>query len=87
MDHANMQLLLEQVSLLANLVWKQQMHICDLNGRHLRLDEERKRIVGGSDSPIYNSVNTIIGVVKSLQDDESTSHENFKYLDTDHRSA
>ncbi len=29
--HANMQLLREQITLMAHLNWEQQVHICDLN--------------------------------------------------------
>ena len=32
-DHDDLLLLREQASLLANLAWEQQIHICDLNGR------------------------------------------------------
>jgi hypothetical protein len=44
MDHATMQLLREQFSCLAHLVWEQQSHICDLNDRAPRHIEERKKL-------------------------------------------
>jgi hypothetical protein len=73
-DHANLRLLREQGSLLANLAWEQQMHICDLNDRYLRLVEERKRIVEESDAPIFDSVDTNDEGLKTLQDTLNQRH-------------
>ena len=67
-DHANMQLLREQITLMAHLNWEQQMHICDLNERYLRLVEERNQIAQLSDKPIYNSVDVIVNTMKTLQE-------------------
>jgi hypothetical protein len=43
-DHASMQLLGEQTTLMAHLNWEQQVHICDLNERYLRLVERNRPI-------------------------------------------
>ena len=67
-DHANMQLLREQITLMAHLNWEQQVHICDLNERYLRLVEERNQIAQLSDKPIYNSVDVIVNTMKTLQE-------------------
>ena len=67
-DHANMQLLREQTTLMAHLNWEQQVHICDLNERYLRLVEERNQIAQLSDKPIYNSVDVIVNTMKTLQE-------------------
>jgi hypothetical protein len=62
-----MQILREQCSCLAHLVWEQQMHICDLNDRSLRHIDERKRILNGNDASIHKSVDDIVEVMKELQ--------------------
>ena len=67
-DHANMQLLREQITLMAHLNWEQQVHICDLNERYLRLVEERNQIAQLSDKPIYDSVDVIVNTMKTLQE-------------------
>jgi hypothetical protein len=67
-DHANMQLLREQITLMTHLNWEQQMHICDLNERYLRLVEERNQIAQLSDKPIYDSVDVIVNTMKTLQE-------------------
>jgi hypothetical protein len=67
-DHANMQLLREQTTLMAHLNWEQQVHICDLNERNLRLVEERNQITQLSDKPIYGSVDIIVNSMKTLQE-------------------
>ena len=67
-DHANMHLLREQITLMAHLNWEQQVHICDLNERYLRLIEERNQIAQLSDKPIYDSVDTIVNTMKTLQE-------------------
>ena len=67
-DHANMQLLREQTTLMAHLNWEQQMHICDLNERYLRLVEERNQIAQLSDKPIYDSVDIIVNTMKTLRE-------------------
>ncbi len=43
-DYDDLILLREQGSLLANLVWEQQVQICNLNDKYLRLFEERKNL-------------------------------------------
>ena len=67
-DHANMQLLREQTTLMAHLNWEQQVHICDLNERYLRLVEERNQIAQLSDKPIYDSVDIIVNTMKTLRE-------------------
>ena len=67
-DHANMHLLREQITLMAHLNWEQQVHICDLNERYLRLVEERNQIAQLSDKPIYDSVDIIVNTMKTLQE-------------------
>ncbi len=66
-DHASMQLLREQCSCLAHLVWAQQLHICDLNDRALRHIDERKQILNGNDAPIHKNEDDIVAVMKELQ--------------------
>jgi hypothetical protein len=44
-NNSDQQLLREQTTLLASLVFEQQTHICDLNDRYLRLLEEKKQLV------------------------------------------
>ena len=67
-DHDNMIMLRGQNALMARLVWEQQIHICDLNERYLRLVEERNQIAQLSDKPIYDSVDTIVNTIKTLQE-------------------
>jgi hypothetical protein len=74
-DHASMQLLREQCSCLAHLVWEQQLHICDLNDRALRHIDERKRILNGNDAPIHKNVDDIVAVMKELQLTLQRRHE------------
>ncbi len=50
MDHASLQLARKQCACLAQLVWDQQLHICDLNDRALRYIEERKKSLNGNDT-------------------------------------
>jgi hypothetical protein len=69
-DHTSMQLLREQATLMAHLNWEQQVHICDLNERYLRL-EERNQIAQLSDKPIYDSVYIIVNSMKTLQEYDS----------------
>ena len=68
-DHnANMQLLREQITLMAHWNWEQQVYIYDLNERYLRLVEERNQIAQLSDKPIYDSVDIIVNTMKTLQE-------------------
>jgi hypothetical protein len=73
-DHKDTPLLREQTSLLANLAFEQQIHICELNDRYLRLSEEKKRLVQGDDKNIHNGVDTIINTMKTLQDALNQRH-------------
>jgi macrodomain Ter protein organizer (MatP/YcbG family) len=75
-DHASMQLLREQCSCLAHLVWEQKMYICDLNDRDLRhIIDERKRIFNGNDASIHKNVDDIVVVMKELQLSLQRRHE------------
>jgi hypothetical protein len=75
-DHDDFLLLREQGSLLANLVWEQQMQICNLNDKYLRLVEERKRLVDVSHKPVYDSVVDLINdTMKILQEKINTLQE------------
>jgi hypothetical protein len=74
-DHASMQLLREQCSCLAHLVWEQQLHICDLNDRALRHIDERKRILNGNDAPIHKNVDDIVAVMRELHLSLQRRHE------------
>jgi hypothetical protein len=65
-DHDDLILLREQDSLLANLVWEQQMQICNLNDKYLRLLEERKNLVDVSHRPVYDSVDHINEAISTL---------------------
>jgi hypothetical protein len=61
--------------LLASLAFDQQIHICDLNDRYLRLFEEKKQLVQVGDTKIHNDVDTIINTMKTLQDTLSQRHD------------
>jgi hypothetical protein len=65
-DHDDVLLLREQGSLLANAVWEQQKHICDLNDKYLRLLEERKNLVDVSHTPVHASVDQINEAICTL---------------------
>jgi hypothetical protein len=65
-DHDDLIMLREQGSLLANLVWEQQIQICNLNDKYLRLLEERKNLVGVSHKPVYDSVDLINEAISTL---------------------
>ena len=67
-NNLDQQLLREQTTLLASLVFEQQKHICDLNDRYLRLFEEKKQLVQVDDMKIHNDVDTIIDTMKTLQE-------------------
>jgi hypothetical protein len=64
-DHDNLLLLREQGSLLANLVYEQQLQICNLNDKYL---QERKRLVHMSHKPVYDSVDLINDAMKIIHD-------------------
>jgi hypothetical protein len=70
-----MQLLREECSCLAHLVWEQQLHICDLNDRALRHIDKRKQILNGNDAPIHKNVDEIVAVMKELQLTLQRRHE------------
>ena len=65
-DHDDLLLLREQQTLLANLVWEQQIQICNLNDKYLRLLEERKNLVDVSHKPVYDSVDLINETITTL---------------------
>jgi hypothetical protein len=66
-DHDDLLMLREeQASLLANLVWEQQIQICNLNDKYLRLLEERKNLVDVSHTPVYASVDLINEAISTL---------------------
>jgi hypothetical protein len=44
-DHNSILLLREQNALVSRLAWEQQIHICDLNERYLRLLDEKSQLV------------------------------------------
>jgi hypothetical protein len=54
-DHDDLLMLREQGSLLANLAWEQQIQICNLNDKYLRLLEERKNLVDVSQRSDFHS--------------------------------
>jgi hypothetical protein len=68
-DHDDLLLIREQASLLANLAWEQQIHICNLNDKYLRLLEERKRLADMSHKPVYDSVDLINNTMKDIVND------------------
>jgi hypothetical protein len=68
-DHDDLLLIREQASLLANLAWEQQIHICDLNDKCLRLLKERKRLADMSHKPVYDSVDLINKTIKDIVND------------------
>ena len=74
-NNLDQQLLREQTTLLASLVFEQQKHICDLNDRYLRLFEEKKQLVQVDDNKIHNDVDTIIDTMKTLQEALNQRHE------------
>ncbi len=49
-------LLREQNSILARLVWEQQIHICDLNERYLQMAEENEKLVATENETILDNV-------------------------------
>jgi hypothetical protein len=65
-DHDDLLMLREQASLLANLVWEQQIQICNLNDKYLRILEERKNLVDVSHKPVYDSVDLINEAITTL---------------------
>jgi hypothetical protein len=65
-DHDDLLMLREQASLLANLVWEEQIQICNLNDKYLRLLEERKNLVDVSHKPVYDSVDLINEAITAL---------------------
>jgi hypothetical protein len=65
-DHDDLLMLREQGSLLANLAWEQQIQICNLNDKYLRLLEERKNLVDVSHKPVYDSVDLINEAITTL---------------------
>jgi hypothetical protein len=67
-DHDDLLMLPEQGSLLANLVWEQQIQICNLNDKYLRLLEERKNLVNVSHRPVYDSVDLINEAITTLHE-------------------
>jgi hypothetical protein len=67
-DHDDLLLIREQASLLANLAWEQQIHICNFNDKYLRLLEERKRLADMSHKPVYDSVDLISNTMKDIVD-------------------
>ncbi len=67
-DHDDLLLLREQQTLLANLTWEQQIQICNLNDKYLRLLEERKNLVDVSDKPVFDSVDLINESITTLQE-------------------
>jgi hypothetical protein len=68
-DHDDLLLIREQASLLANLAWEQQIYICNLNDKYLRLLEERKRLADMSHRPVYDSVDIINNTMKGIVND------------------
>ncbi len=82
-----MQLLHEQTTFMAHLNWEQQVHICDLNERYLRLVEERNQIAQLSDTPIYDSVGIIVNSMKTLQESLNQRLEKMSNILTRHRST
>jgi hypothetical protein len=64
-----MLMLCEQNALVGRLAYEQQIHICDLNERYLRLLEEKRQLVQMKDTHIYDSVNII--TLKMMQLKES----------------
>ncbi len=73
-DQNNMLLLREQNALVGRLAWEQQVHICDLNERYLRLLDEKSELVKRNNQPIYESVN-IISVTMALFDDADSGSD------------
>jgi hypothetical protein len=65
-DHDDLILLREQGSLLANLVWEQQIQICNMNDKYLRLLEEKKSLVDMSHKPVYDIVDLINEALATL---------------------
>jgi hypothetical protein len=68
-DHDDLLLIREQASLLANLAWEQQIHICNLNDKYLHLLEERKTLADMSHKPIYDSVDLMSNTMKDIAND------------------
>jgi hypothetical protein len=65
-DHDDLLMLREQGSLLANLVWEQQIQICDSNDKYLRLLEERKNLVNVSHTPVHDGVDQVNEAIFTL---------------------
>jgi hypothetical protein len=74
-NNLDQQLLREQTTLLASLVFEQQTHICDLNNRYFRLLEEKKQLVQVDDKKIHNDVDKIIDTMKTLQEALNQRHD------------
>jgi hypothetical protein len=86
-DHDDLLLLREQGSPLTNLVWEQQIQICNLNDKYLRLLEERKNLVDMSHKPVYDSVDLINDAmtilyerINSLQQMLDNRHDDMSYV-------
>ncbi len=67
-DQNSMLLLREQNALVGRLAWEQQVHICELNERHLHLLEEKRQLVQMNDKHIHDSVNIITLTMMQLKE-------------------
>jgi hypothetical protein len=72
MDHADMQLLREQCACLAHLVWEQQLHICDLNDRALRMLQNCKDETVTSVKELLDGVEEIMKMMGVISDSRMT---------------
>jgi hypothetical protein len=75
-DQNSMLMLREQNALVGRLNWEQQLHICELNERYLRLLDEKSELVRRNNQPIYESVN-ILSVTMALLEESLKERDEF----------
>jgi hypothetical protein len=85
-DHDDSMIVLrEQNALLARLAWEQQIHICDLNERYLKLAEEKKNLVETEDDEILDNMvdmtNLMTNLRESLEQRQQTISEIWSPID------
>ncbi len=66
-DLDDLQMLREQTTLQASLIWEQQMQICDMNKAYLQLSDEKERIVLAENRIVHEGMEHISKMMTSMQ--------------------
>ncbi len=74
-DLDDLQLLREQTALQVNLIWEQQMQICDMNEAYLQLSKEKERIVLADNRLVHEGMEHISTMMTSLQQSLQQRHD------------